>query len=120
MQQTQSRTKADWIRLIIMILLPFTALGLLYYKLETYTQVVHNDAGALVSAYAVACFVAVSVLWGKSFKKGAGFGVVAIAALLVLSFVFYVGEKIPFCVECDHITAEDLGFLTYWIPPCAS
>lgn len=109
---------ADKIRLIIMILLPITALGYLYYSLETYNQVVHNESGFFVCIYAFACMMAEATMWMLSRKKGTRYTVIALIALVILLFVWYVGEKIPFCVECDHVTAEDLGFLTYWITPC--
>lgn len=109
---------ADKICLIIMILLPITALLYLYYILETYTQTVHNECGFFVSAYAVACLIALMILFLKSRKKGIRYAVVAALSLLVLLFVLCIAEKIPFCVQCDQVTAEELGFLTYWIPPC--
>ena len=40
-----------------------------------------------------------------------------IASTVVLAFVLYTGSRIPFCVECDQVTAEDLGFLIHWIRP---
>ena len=42
------------------------------------------------------------------------------ACAVVLILVFYLGNKIPFCVECDQTTAKDLGILTYWIKPIDS
>lgn len=119
-KQKVRQTKADWMRLIAMILLPLTALAYLYYSLETYTLVVHNDAGFLISVYVAACLFALVVLWEKSRGRGMRFNVMAVAALMVLMFVFAVAQKIPFCVECDHVTAEELGFLTRWIPPYGS
>ena len=103
--------------LIIMILLPLTALGLLYYCLETYSQTVHNDSGTLVGAHAVGCLIINFILWLKNRKQGRIFSIIAAASLVLLVFVLFVAEKIPFCVECDRVTAEELGFLTRWITP---
>jgi len=111
------RSKGEIISIIIMILLPLSALGLLYYSLETYTRTVHNDSGFLVGAHAIGCIAVTAVLWLKLRKKGKKFTVIAAISLAVLAFVLIVAEKIPFCVECDQVTKEDLGFLTYWIPP---
>ena len=105
------------ISLIIMILLPMTALALLYYCLETYTQTVHNDSATLVGAHALGCIIVNFVLWLKMRRKGKIFSVIAACALFLLIFVLWVAGKIPFCVECDQVTKEDLGFLTHWIPP---
>ena len=38
------------------------------------------------------------------------------ASLLALIAVLALYMKIPLCPECDHTTAEDLGFLIKWIP----
>ena len=103
--------------LIIMILLPLTALGYLYYSLETYHRVVHSDAGFLVGAHAAGCLIINFILWLKNRKQGRIFSVIAAAMLVLLIFVLWVASKIPFCVECDQVTAEDLGFLTHWITP---
>ncbi len=103
--------------LIIMILLPLTALGLLYYCLETYAQTVHNDSGFLLGMHAAGCIAVNFILWLKNRREGKIFSIVAVFSLLALAFTLYVAEKIPFCVECDHVTAEELGFLTYWITP---
>ena len=111
------RSKGEIISIIIMILLPLTALGYLYYCLETYTQVVHNDSGTLAGAHAVGCMVVNFILWMKMRRKGRIFSIIAAAALFLLIFVLWVASKIPFCVECDHVTADDLGFLIHWIEP---
>lgn len=112
--------KGEIISIIIMILLPISALGLLYYSLETYTRTVHNDSGFLVGAHAIGCMVVTVVLWMKLRKRGKKFTVIAAISLAVLAFVLIVAEKIPFCVECDQVTAQDLGFLIHWIKPCGA
>lgn len=109
--------RSEIISMAVMILLPVTALGLLYYCLETYTKTVHNESGLLVGAYALICVAANIVLWVKNRKRGKRYTVIAALSLAVLIFVLIIAEKIPFCVECDQVTKEDLGFLTHWIPP---
>ncbi len=39
----------------------------------------------------------------------------AVLALAVCIAVYSVAVRIPTCVECDHITTEELGFLSHWI-----
>ena len=103
--------------LMTMIFLPLTALGLLYYCLETYSQTVHNDSGFIIGLHAVGFLIINFILWLKNRKQGRIFSVIAALSLLLLIFVLFVAEKIPFCVECDRVKAEDLGFLTHWITP---
>ena len=103
--------------LMIMILLPLTALGLLYYCLETYSQTVHNDSSFIIGLHAIGCLIINFILWLKNRKQGRIFSAIAAATLVLLIFVLWVASKIPFCVECDQVTAEDLGFLTCWITP---
>ena len=52
-----------------------------------------------------------------SLKKFFAIFFLCLIPLAMLAFVFYVGNKIPFCVVCEEVTAEDLGFLTHWISP---
>ena len=111
------RARGEIVSLIAMILIPLTALGLLYYCLETYTRFVHNDSGTFVGAYTILCMAANIILWVKNRRKGKIFTVIAAVSLLLLAGVLLISGKIPFCVECDQVTAEDLGFLTRWIPP---
>lgn len=105
------------ISLIVMILLPLTALGLLYFCLETYTQTVHNDSSTIIGLHALGCIAVNFILWLKSRRCGKIFSIIAFFSLILLVFVLWVAGKIPFCVECDQVTQEDLGFLTRWIPP---
>ena len=109
--------RSEIISMAVMILLPVTALGLLYYCLETYTKTVHNDSGFFVGAYALICIAVNIILWAKNRKKGREYTVIAAVSLVLLIGVLIIAEKIPFCVECDQVTKEDLGFLTHWIPP---
>ena len=112
--------RGDIVRMVIMVLMPVLALGYLYYSLETYHRVVHSDAGFLVGACALGCIVVNFILWLKNRRKGKLFSIIAVFSLLVLAFVLYTAEKIPFCVECDQVTAQDLGFLIHWIKPCGA
>lgn len=114
------RSKGEIFSMLVMILLPLTALGYLYYSLETYYRTVHSDAGFLVGLHALGCIAVNFILWLKMRKKGKAFSVIAALSLLVLAFVLYTAEKIPFCVECDQVTAQDLGFLIHWIKPCGA
>jgi len=111
------RSKGEIIGMVFMILLPLTALGILYYCLETYTQTVHNDSSAVIGIHAAGCIVVNLILWLRMRKKGKIFSIIAACSLVLLICVLWVESKIPFCVECDQVTAEDLGFLTHWIPP---
>lgn len=95
------RSKGEIISMLIMILLPLTALGFLYYSLETYGQTVHNDSGTLVGAHAAGCLIVNFILWLKNRRKGKIYSIIAACALFLLIFVLWVASKIPFCVECD-------------------
>ena len=101
----------------ILCLIPISAIGLLLYCLETYNNVVHNESGLLVCAYAVMAFVLSSVISLCNRKSIKRLAVIWIISTAILVFVFYTGAKIPFCVVCDRVTADELGFLIYWIQP---
>ena len=102
----------------ILLLPPVSAAALLLHCLETYAQVTHNESALLVQFYCLLGFLAVAVLWFINRKKGRAITGLALLSVLMLAGVYYVGGKIPFCVECDHVTAEELGFLIHWISPC--
>lgn len=103
--------------IILLCVLPLSAVALALYSLENYHNTVHNDASFYVCLYCVAAFVVSTVVWRYAKKHNRGASVLWCISAAVLGFVFYVGSKIPFCVVCDRITAEDLGFLTHWIQP---
>ena len=105
------------IRGCVMLLLPEIAAAYLLYSLETYGRVVHSDASTAVSLIALICTFIEFKIWRKVRKQLKAFTVIAILAAVVLIGVMYVAGKIPFCVECDQVTADDLGFLTHWITP---
>ena len=98
-------------------LIPLSALALALYCLETYDQVVHNDSGFFVCGYCILAFLFSFPIWLLAKKTVRYATVIWIVSTVILAFVFYVGTIIPFCVECDKVTAEDLGFLIYWIKP---
>ena len=108
------------IRWSVMAFLPIAAIAYLFYCLETYDFVVHNDSGFAVQALSLLFMLVEFILWRKGRRQHRAYTVVAVICALLLAAVFYVGGKIPFCVECDQITAEDLGFLQYWIRPMES
>lgn len=102
---------------ITLCLLPLSAVAYLIYSLETYNSVVHNDCGALICFYCAISFIASLIIWRKNKSTIKYTTFIFIASTLILCGVFYIGNKIPFCVVCDHVTAEDLGFLVHWISP---
>ena len=109
--------KKHSISIFILCLLPVSAIALALYCLETYYEVVHNESSLLVCGYSIIAFVVSTVLFIR-IKKEKYYSIgIWIFSIVVLAFVFYVGYKIPFCVECDRVTAEDLGFLIHWIKP---
>lgn len=105
------------IRCCVMLLLPVIAAAYLLFALETYDRVVHSDIGAEVFLVALVCAFIEFMIWRKVCKQHKAFTVIAIFAAAVFLGVMYIAGKIPFCVECDQVTADDLGFLTRWITP---
>lgn len=105
------------VRLCIMLLIPAIAAAYLFYALETYDRVVHSDVSASVSLAALLCAFIEFILWRKSRKQHKACTIIALFAAVILIGVLYIARKIPFCVECDQVTADDLGFLTHWITP---
>lgn len=103
--------------LFFLCVIPLAMLGNLYVSLETYNEVTHNECGFLLCVESIVAFVICTVIARCNRRRGRAIRIAWIASALVLAFVFYVGNKIPFCVECDQVTAEDLGFLTHWITP---
>ena len=104
------------IKTIILCIIPLSALAVLLYCLETYHEFVHSDSAAFVCGYAIAAFLVSTILW-NDMRKNRFSTAIWIASTVILAFVLYTGSRIPFCVECDQVTAEDLGFLTHWIHP---
>lgn len=102
---------------VILCLLPLSAVSILFYCLETYNSVVHNDCGTLICFYCIISFIISLIIWKRIKSKWRFMTCIFVVSTLILCAVFYVGNKIPFCVECDHVTAEDLGFLQHWISP---
>ena len=102
---------------VILCILPLSVVIFLFHCLETYNSIVHNDSGFFVCLYSVFMLIVSLIIWlkNKSYNKCLTF--VFIVSTAVLCAVFYFGNKIPFCVECDHVTAEDLGLLIHWIAP---
>ncbi len=98
-------------------LLPLSAAAYLLYSLETYYRWVHNDSGFWVCAYCLFAFFISLVLWEKNKAAGKHVTCIFLVSVAILAGVYYVGTRIPFCVECDHVTAEELGFLKHWIKP---
>lgn len=115
--ETMGKRLACW---SVMAFLPLAAITYLFYCLETYNLVVHNDSGFAVQALSLFFMLVEFILWRKKRKQYRAYTVIAVISTFLLAAVFYVGGKIPFCVECDRITAEDLGFLQYWIQPMGS
>ena len=105
------------ILIFILCVIPLSAIALALYCLETYYDVIHNESSFLVCCYSVIAFVFSTVIFLCLMKEKRYCIWIWILSTIVLAFVFYVGCKIPFCVVCDQVTAEDLGFLIYWIHP---
>lgn len=103
--------------IIIQCLLPLSAVAYLLYCLETYESVVHNDCTFYIWVYCFLVFIFSLVLWLKNRKNQKYSTLIFIASSFILCGVIYVANKIPFCVVCDYVTAEDLGFLIHWIKP---
>ena len=104
--------------IFFLCLIPLAMLALLYFNLETYyDEGAHNECGTLLCIDAAIAFVVCSVIALCNRRRGKAILITWVASTLVLAFVFYVGNKIPFCVVCEEVTAEDLGFLTHWISP---
>ena len=93
--------------------MPLSAAALTLYCLETYDNTVHNESSAVVCGYCLLMLLLSVAVW----RRTKGVTALWILSALILAFVYYVGCKIPFCVVCDQVTAEDLGFLIHWIQP---
>lgn len=103
--------------IFFLCLIPLIMLAFLYFDLETYKEITHNECGAFLCIESALAFVICSVIALCNRRRGKAILITWVASTLVLAFVFYVGNKIPFCVVCEEVTAEDLGFLTHWISP---
>ena len=90
----------------------------LLHCLETYNATpAHSNSAGFISVYCLAAIISAAIIWWKNRKFGKIVTVVWLLSTLILLFVLLTCERIPFCVECDHTTAEDLGFLIHWIKP---
>ena len=103
--------------LIVSVLLTLSAAALLLYELETYYEVTHNEVAFSVCFYTALVALITGVLFYKNRDSFKAYKYVCAICAVILILVFYLGNKIPFCVDCDQTTAEELGILTYWIKP---
>ena len=110
--------KMMWTAIALAVLAPL----ILWYELEHYYA--HSDVGSLSEMISMAGIgVGVWMLYTNikaAVKKEThklGWAAVGCAALAiaVCIAVYSVAVRIPHCVECDHITTEELGFLSHWI-----
>ena len=102
---------------MILCAIPLSALALTLYCLKTYDKTVHNESAALVCMYSVIALIVSTWIWHRTKRFNRGATAIWLLSVVMLVLVFYTGSKIPFCVVCDQVTAEDLGFLIHWIQP---
>lgn len=98
-------------------IIPISAVTLVIYCLETYYETVHNESSFLIMIYCFIAFIVSTIIWINIRKEHRCVTIIWIISTVMLILAFYVGNKIPFCVECDRVIAEDLGFLIHWIRP---
>ncbi len=113
----RDKQKKPIISLIMLCAAPLSAVCFLWYKLETYNLIVHNDAGFYVLVYCFFAFILSAIIWLRNRKKGRPVTATWLVAVLILFTVARVGVKIPLCTECERTTAEELGILVHWIEP---
>ncbi len=98
------------------VLLPLAAALIVQYNLAQYQA--HEEPYGFVM-FLIAWFggiylIAMCVRFIR--RRRWGMSALQLASILALVAVFALYMKIPLCPECDHTTAEDLGFLIKWIP----
>ena len=82
--------KKGIISVLLLFLIPLSALAFTLHCLETYNNVVHGDTGFLVCGFSVFAFLASLAVWGFARKRGKHITVIWIISTLILVFVFYV------------------------------
>lgn len=58
---------------VILCMLPLSAVIFLFYCLETYNSIVHNDSGFFVCLYSVFMFIVSLIIWIKNTAEDLGF-----------------------------------------------
>ena len=110
--------KMMWTAIAFALLTPL----ILWYELENYHM--HYNTGFLTELISMIGIVVNGwrlYVQGKAAarkeKQKISWGVIvcAVLSLAVCIAAYSVAVKIPTCVECDHITTEELGFLSRWI-----
>lgn len=108
--------KLVWTAIIFALLMPL----LLWYELENYHM--HYGTGMLTSlctlvGICINAYTFIKNIRAAVKKKSPNLAemICSLIALIVCIAVFAAAQKIPVCVECDHLTSEDLGFLSRWI-----
>ncbi len=93
---------------------------MLWWELENYHM--HYGTGTLTWICAAIGICINGYTLFKNIRAAVRKGSVSISeiicsliSLIVCIAVCIVANKIPSCVECDHITSEELGFLSRWI-----
>lgn len=97
--------------------LPLSAVLVAFYCLTTYDLTVHNESSLTVCGFCIIAFIVSTIMYFFVNYQSRYSPLIYLGSIAVLAFVFYVGSKIPFCVVCEGITEEDLGFLSFWITP---
>lgn len=109
--------KKGVLSLIIIILLTLSAIAFLIYNLETYYKIAHDEESALVCIYTIFVALITGLIYVKKRNSFRIYTLIYVVCAILLFFVLILGRKIPFCVECEQTTAQELGILRFWIKP---
>ncbi|MBR5705015.1 MAG: hypothetical protein IKX21_03480 [Deltaproteobacteria bacterium] len=107
-------TRKNDVRLLICAALTLFCVLSLFHDLQHYQA--HENCGWIPELLALAAMVATGISAVRFVKRKAWMALAAaVVCLAVSAAVFFIARSIPVCVECQHLTKADLGWLNRWI-----
>ena len=107
-------TRKNHARLLICAALTLFSVWALVHDLQHYQA--HENCGWIPELLALAAMAETGISAVRFTKRKAWMALaVAAVCLAVSAAVFFMARSIPVCVECQHLTKADLGWLNRWI-----
>ena len=112
--QQSGEARKNKLRLLVCAVLTAISVYALVHELWHYEPHVTDGLGPVLFSFVAIAF---AIIYTVRFVKRKAWGAlsVTLVCLALSGAVLYVSWHIPLCVECQHLTKADLGFLCRWI-----
>lgn len=106
-------------RTILLAVMAFFAVSITFYRLENWTQ---HEASFLLYLSMPVLFLICAVMIGVHIVQGCRtkewlWMILGVLFGIVCMWGINAYMNIPDCLECDHVTAEALGWMAPWFYP---